>query len=89
MPPTARSQKRRDQEILKVTCLDRNALPEVARFVMYLDAIPEWHSLRKYVASGSAEGWEGKFSSVAPGVVLSYVRIEEHWALALIRSTYA
>lgn len=89
MPLTARSQKRKEQEILKVTCLDRGALPEVARFVMYLDAVTEWHSLRQYVADGNTEGWKGKFSSVAPGVKLSYVRIEDPWALALIRSTWS
>lgn len=89
MSATSRSQKRRDQEILKVTCLAQDTDPNVARFVMYLDSVPEWHALRKYVAEGKTEGWQGKYSSLAEGVRLSYVRIEDPWAITLIRSNWA
>ena len=84
-----RRQKRRDAEIIKVTCLDENADPAVARFVLYLDSVQEWHVLRKYVTAGKAEGWEGKYSCLAAGVKLSYVRVEDPWAIQLIRQNWA
>jgi hypothetical protein len=89
MSISTRTAKRRDSEILKVTCLAENVPSDVARFVVYLDSVQEWHSFKTYVSEGKTGGWTGRFSSVAEGLKLAYVRLEDPWAVELIRSTWS
>ena len=86
---STRQQMRKDAEILKVTCMAVDQPAEISRFVLYLDSVPEWHSLLEYVKSGSTEGWSGRFSALAQGVSVAYVRLDDPWAVHTIRTKWA